>query len=245
MTEQDATIEKVKKMVDESQRIVVLLGVGTVIESGGENLWSSRECYRVEEKYHISPDEIMSVGFYSARRDRFFEFYKKEILGRNMKPASLYFDLKRLQERGKIQRIITQNLDGLHNVAGLESVLELHGNINNNRCPHCSKRFYIDYIKNSSGVPLCDVCGTSIRPGIRLFGENIENGLMTEAVNACGDADLILVLGTNMYDNMVKFCTGTYTGDRLVLITKEEHYMDKYADIVIHDNVSNVLPKII
>jgi NAD-dependent deacetylase len=68
---------------------------------------------------------------------------------------------------------------------------------------------------------------------------------MTEAVNACEDADLILCLGTNMYDNMVRFCTEAYKGNRLVLITKEEHYMDKYANVVIHDNVSKVLPQII
>ena len=78
-----------------------------------------------------------------------------------------------------------------------------------------------------------------------LFGEKIHNDLMTEAVNACEKSDMILVLGTNMYDNMVKFCTGNYKGDKVVLITKEEHYTDRFADYVIHDKVSNVLPLII
>lgn len=245
MGNQEAVIQKVKTMVEESSRIVVLLGVGTVIESGGENLWSSRECYRLEDKYHKSPDEMMSVGFYSARRDKFFEFYKNEIISPDLKPASLYYDIKKLQEKGKVRKIITQNVDDLHNMAGLSDVIELHGNINNNWCPHCGKKFDLEYIENSKGVPLCDACNTAVRPGIRLFGENIANNLMTEAVNACEDADLILCLGTNMYDNMVKFCTGTYSGNRLVLITKEEHYMDKYADIVIHDNVCSILPQII
>ena len=242
---QEAVIAKVKSMVDESSKIVVFLGVGTVIESGGENIWSSRECYRLEDIYHKSPDEMMDVGFYSARRDKFFEFYKNEILSVELSPASLYYDVKRLQEKGKIRKIITQNTDGLHNEAGLTDVIELHGNINDNWCPHCGKKFDLQYIKDSRSVPLCDQCGTAVRPGINLFGETIPNNLMTEAVNACEGADLILALGTNMYDNMVKFCTGTYKGKRLVLITKEEHYMDKYADIVIHDNVSSVLPKII
>lgn len=243
---QDAVIARVKKMVNESSKIVIFLGIGTVIESGGENLWSSRECYRVEDIYHKSPDEMMSVGFYSARKDKFFEFYKNEILSYDIKPCSLYSDIAKLQEKGKILRIITQNTDGLHNEAGLRNVIELHGNINKNQCPHCGKQFDLNYIKNSRAVPLCDTCGTAIKPGIRLFGENINNSIMTEAVNACEEADLILALGTNMSDNMVKFCTSSYKiNNRLILITKEEHYMDKYADIVIHDNICNVLPLII
>lgn len=242
---QDGSIEKVRHMIEEADNIVALLGVGTYIESGGENLWSSRECYRIEDIYHKSPDEMWSVGFYSARRDKFFEFYKNEIIDKELEPASLYYDLKTLQDEGKLKTIITQNMHGLHYKAGLKNVIELHGNIHNNYCPHCGKSFDLQYIKNSVNVPLCDECGTAVRPGICLFGENIANNLMTEAVNACEKADLILTLGTNLYDNMVKFCTGSYTSSRIVLITKEEHYSDKYADVVIHDEVSNVLPLVI
>ncbi len=245
MSNVEQTIERVRNMVSESEKIVILLGVGTLIESGGENIWSSRECYRMEDIYHKTPDEMMSVEFYSTRRNKFFDFYKNEIIGHEYEPSSLYYDIKRLQDTGKVRKVITQNIDTLHTKAGLDNVVELHGNINNNWCPHCGKKFGVDYIKSSKSVPLCDECGTAIRPGIRLFGESIGNHLMTEAVNACEDADLILCLGTNMYDNMVRFCTEAYKGNRLVLITKEEHYMDKYANVVIHDNVSKVLPQII
>jgi len=245
MDEQIGTIARVKEMVDKAENIVVLLGIGTVIESGGENIWSSRECYRIEDKYNKSPDEMMSVEYYSARRDRFFEFYKNEIIGNILTPAPLYKDLKRLQEQGKVLRFITQNYYGLESASGLEDVIELHGNIKNNACPHCGKQFDVEYVRSAKGVPTCDECRSAIRPGILLFGEKIFNNLMTDAVNACEQADLILVLGTNMYDNMVKFCTGNYAGDRLVLITKEEHYTDRYADYVIHDRVTDVLPKII
>ncbi len=234
-------LDRIKEMTKEASNIVVLLGVGATIESGGENLWSSRECYRLESIYHKSPDEMMEVGFYSARRDKFFEFYKNEIIDKDLKPASLYYDIKKLQEQGKIKAIITQNIDSLHNIAGLENVIELHGNINDNHCPHCQKKFDLAYMRNAKAVPLCDECHTSIRPGILLFGENMDNQKMTEAVNACEGADLILCLGTNMYDGMVKFCTGTYTGEKLVLISLEEHYMDKYADYVVHTKVSDAM----
>ena len=91
----EQTIERVKRMVDESSKIAILLGVGTFIESGGENIWSSRECYRLEEKYNKTPDEMISVEFYSARRDKFFEFYKNEILLDDLEPCSLYYDIKK------------------------------------------------------------------------------------------------------------------------------------------------------
>ena len=239
------SLARVKQLVNDSSRIVVLLGVGTIIESGGENLWSSRECYRIEDIYHKTPDEMMDVGYYSARKDKFFEFYKNELISMDLKPASLYSDLKKLQDQEKISKIITQNMYGLHTEAGLENVIELHGNINNNWCPHCGKKFDLDYIKSSKNVPLCDDCGTAIRPGVRLFGENIANDTMTEAVNACENADLILLLGTNFHDNMVRFCTSVYKGETLVLITKEDHYLDDHADIVIHDTVCNALADIV
>ncbi len=245
MADQSEVIKKVRDMIDESSRIVVMLGVGAIIESGGENIWSSRECYRIEDIYHKSPDEMMSVGYYSARRDKFFDFYKREIIGVDLKPASLYQDLKRLQKKGKILKIITQSYYDLHNEAGLTDVVELHGNVNHNHCSECGKEFTLEYIRAQKGVPLCDECKSAIRPGVLLFGETIHNDLMTEAVNACEEADLILVLGTNMYDNMVKFCTEDYKSDRVVLITKEEHFTDRYADLVIHGKVSDVLPLVI
>ena len=98
MNQQSGTIERVKKMIAQSENIVVLLGIGAVIESGGENIWSSRECYRLEEKYHKSPDEMMSVEYYSARRDKFFEFYKNEIISDVLKPAPLYEDNRSLSD---------------------------------------------------------------------------------------------------------------------------------------------------
>ena len=244
MENKEEAMAKVKELVNQSNNIVILLGVGTLIESGGENIWSSRECYRIESIYHKSPDEMMAVGFYSARGSKFYDFYKNEIISEDHEPASLYYDIKRLQDSGKVKKIITQNVDGIHYKAGLTDCIELHGSIHNNVCPHCGKNFDLDYIKSAKAVPLCDVCGTSIKPGIRLFGENIANNLMTDAVNACEQADMIIALGTNMSDNMVRFCSADYKGDKFVLISKEEHYMDKYADIVIHDEVSKVLPLI-
>ncbi len=246
MNDQNATIQAVREILRRSSNVVALLGVGTVIESGGENIWSARECYRIEEAYHKSPDEMMSVGYYSARRDQFFNFYKKEILGRKMimKPAPLYKELFRMQRSGKLKKVITQNYYNMHSEAGLDDVVELHGNIMNNRCPHCGKKFSVDYIREAKGVPLCDECGTAIRPGILLYGETIGNNLMTEAVNACENAETILVLGTNMYDHMVQFCTGNYKGSHLILITKDEHFTDHYADYVIHGEVSEMLPKV-
>ena len=105
-------------------------------------------------------------------------------MGVELKPAGLYQDLKRLQKRGKILKIITQSYYDLHNEVGLTDVVELHGNVNHNHCSECGKEFTLEYIKAQKGVPLCDECKAAIRPGVLLFGETIHNDLMTEAVNA-------------------------------------------------------------
>ncbi len=123
MGTQEAVIERVRKMIEESSKIVVLTGIGTVIESGGENIWSSRECYRLEEIYHKTPDEMMNVGFYSARKDKFFEFYKNEIINKEYEPASLYADIKRLEDQGKLKMLITQNYYALAEKAGIKNVI--------------------------------------------------------------------------------------------------------------------------
>ena len=122
MEDQKETVEKIRQLIKDSNKIVVMIGVGAVIESGGENLWSSRECYRIEDAYHKSPDEMMSVGYYSARSERFFDFYKREILGVQLTPAPLFDYVKRLQKTGKVRKIVTQSYYDLSEQAGLTDV---------------------------------------------------------------------------------------------------------------------------
>ena len=243
----EESILRAKEIIGDATKIVALLGVGTVMECGAINYLNNQVIYRIEDTYHRSPEEIMSTGFYSSRPDQFYKYYKEEYLADHCTPGKTYDALKKLDDAGVLTACITTNTHGLEKIVGIHKVVELYGSRHFNYCSNtsCYKRFPLEYVEKSKGVPVCDVCHSPIRPGVRLYGERIDNLAMTEAANACAEADCILVLGTNFYDSMVRFCLSHYEGDKLILISKHEHFRDRQADIVIHDEVQDVLPKLV
>ncbi len=238
-------VEKLKKMIKDTNNIVCMLGVGMGMECGLPNRWSNEEAYRVEKEYKYSPEEIYSAVFLSTRAELFYEYYKKECLNLDVKPSVAYDALIELERQGKLKACITHNIQSMAVQAGLKNVIELHGSIHDNRCPKCGKNYTAEYIKKAAGVPLCDVCKTAIRPMVKLQGETIRNDRMTEAANVSAKADMIMVLGINLNHPMVKTYTHYYTGNKLILITKNEHFTDKKADLCIHSEVKSILPLIV
>ncbi len=241
----DMKIEYVKRIIAHSDNIVCLSGVGVVMECGALNFNRDDEAYRIEEEYGRGPEEILSSVFYNVRMKQFYDFYKKEILSMQLTPTVTYDALRLLQDAGKLKACITYNIYGTAEQMGLKNVYELDGNIHNNWCSKCGKKFSMTYLRDSTGVPICDVCKGAIRPGIRLQGERMRNNVLTLAANACADADVLLVLGTNLYDDMVQFAVNHYQGDKLILVTPHDHFTDKAADVVIHEYVKDILPKIV
>lgn len=238
-------IEQIQKIIGESKNIVCLTGIGAAIECGAVNFLHEDQAYRIEEKYHYSPEEIFSTGFYSAKKEKFFEFYKEEVLTLPVKICECIDAIKKLEEDANLQACITRNIYGLEVNAGVSNVIELSGDVHRNWCIKCHKTFDVNYIKNSKGVPVCDRCGATLRPGVRLHGEMILNDTITKAANAYQKADVLLVLGTNLYDSMVKNALRYYKGDKVILITKNKHFTDRKADIIIHDELNKILPKIV
>ena len=238
-------IEYARRLIEKSGNVVVMAGIGVMMECGALNYDRDTEAYRIEEEYHQCPEEIMSAAFYNVRMEQFYDFYKKEILSTKLVPTATFPALEKLQSSGKLKAVLTYNIYGMNNDYEIENVYELDGNIHDNRCSKCQKLFSMEYLRDSEGMPVCDACGGTIRPGIRLHGERMRNDILTNAVNAVSKADVLLVLGTNLFDNMVQFAVNHYQNNKLILITKHEHFTDKAADLVIHEHVCDVLPKIV
>lgn len=238
-------INQIRNVIGVSKNIVCLTGIGVAMECGAVNFLHEDQAYRIEDKYHYSPEEIYSTGFYSAKKEKFFEFYKEEILTQPIHKSACIDAIKRLDEKGNMYACVTRNIYGLERSAGVSNVIELYGGIHENWCTKCHKIFGVTYMKNSKGVPVCDGCGATLRPGVRLFGEMIRNDVLTKAANAYIKADVLIVLGTNLYDSMVKNALRYYHGEKLILITKHQHFTDKKADIIIHEEVNKILPKIV
>ncbi len=242
---QETVTNHVKNLIAQADNIVCVTGLGTVVESGGVDIWSGDELYRIETEYKESPEEMLSAGVYATRKERFYKFYKNEVIKTLPVPSETFRALKKLQDVGKLRAVISMNIYGLEYQSGLHNVIEFQGSIYTNYCPMCKKNFTLDYISESKGVPVCDHCKEALRPDLRLFGESVRNDRMTDAAVACSNADLVLVLGTNLYGSKVRYSTGHYVGDKLILINSEEHFTDRYADYVIHGQCKDVLPKLV
>lgn len=242
---QEAVLGHVKTMISQADNIVCITGLGTLVESGGIDFWDLDHLCRIEKEYGDSPEELLSAGVYATKKEKFYNFYRKEVIRSIPEPSETYVALKKLQDVGKLRTTISLNVCGLEYRSGLRNVIEFQGTIYHNYCPMCKKNFSLEYIMNTKGVPVCDDCKVALRPGLRLFGESVRNDRMTEAAVACANADLVMVLGTNLYGSKVRYSTGHYTGNKLILINEEEHFTDRYADYVLRGKCKDILPKLV
>ena len=188
---------------------------------------------------------MLSTSFFNAKVEKFYRFYKKEILGMEMHSTAAYDALLKLQDQGKLSAVICQNFHGIPQNVHLKNVIDLNGNIKINQCPHCDKAFDIQYIANAKGIPQCDHCKMAIRPGIRLLGERVDSELMTQAAIACDGADILLILGKNMYNDRLEYTTALEREQLKVLFSKNEFECNSKVDFIIRDDICEFLPLII
>ncbi len=241
----DDKLNGLRTVIKDSDRIVCMLGVGMEIECGLKNIWSSEECYRIEDEYGLSPEELYSAAFYTTKKQKFYEFYRNEILNREALPGPGYKAVKKLQDMGKLYSCIAHDISGLAIEAGIKNVIEIHGSIRINECPKCYKSYSLHYMRSKKGIPLCENCQAPIRPRVQLRGEMMRNDLLTAAADAISLADTVMILGSNMHHPMVRSFLQYFVGDHVVLITLHEHFSDSQADICVHGRVDEILPRVI
>ncbi|MDE6052433.1 MAG: hypothetical protein K2G55_01445 [Lachnospiraceae bacterium] len=238
-------VNYIRKKMQKSHKVVAVLGIEMLVEGGGCDLDSNDENYRVEEEYGFCPEDILSTSFFNAKVEKFYRFYKKEILGMKLHATPAHDALVRLQNQGKLSAVICQNYHGIPENVPLNNVIDLNGNININQCPHCDKDFDIQYIVNSKGIPQCDHCKVAIRPGIRLIGERVDTKLMTQVAIACDTADVMLILGKNMYHDRLEYSAAPEQEQLKVLFSKNEFERNGKVDFIIRDDICEFLPLII
>ena len=174
----------------------------------------------------------------------FYNFYRDKMLCLDAKPNSAHLKLAELENAGKLNAVVTQNIDGLHQAAGSKNVFELHGSVHRNYCTECHKLYDAHYMKNSNGIPKC-TCGGIIKPDVVLYEEGLDDNTVNGALNAISNADCLIVAGTSLNVYPAAGFIRYFQGDYFVLINRDETPADKIADLVIHDKVGEVLSKII
>lgn len=237
------SVMELKRILEASKYTVALCGSGMLREGGVAKVKELDRAYEIERKYGASPEEIFTSAYYNTRPERFFDFYKHEILGNCPSPTESNKALAAMEQAGKLQMIITSNIFGQQSLE-CEKVINLHGSIYENRCPRCGKDYSIDYMRQSARVPVCESCKVPVRPLVSLFGEMVDSQLMTRTTEEISKADVLLILGTNLDSEVFCNYIRYFTGSKLVMIHQKEHYMDHKADLVIIDQPKNILPQL-
>lgn len=226
--------------MDSSSYTVFFGGAGVSTESGLADFRSaSTGLYHQPSPYDYPPDRILSHAFYVEHPEQFFEYYRTKLLNLKAKPNYTHYALCEMEKAGKLQCIITQNADNLHQRAGSEHVIDLHGNVYENHCTECGQRFGPEIIANADGIPHCN-CGGVIRPGIVLFDEVPDMRNVMTAVRELHRAELILIAGSSMRISSTSGLFKTVKKAKLVILNDEQTAFDDRADLIIRGKLGTI-----
>lgn len=235
-------VQQLQHMIDESSYIVFFGGAGVSTESGIPDFRSTDGLYHI--KYHYPPETIISHSFFQRDPEEFFRFYKDKMLWPDAQPNAAHLKLAELEQAGKLKAVITQNIDGLHQIAGSREVIELHGTVHRNICQKCERVYGMMDILNSAGVPRCPSCGGMIKPDVVLYEEALDPQNLDLAVYHISQADLLIVGGTSLVVYPAASLLNYFEGRHLALINKTETGKENRADLVINDSIGKVLSQI-
>ena len=239
----DEKTEKLKRIINASQRLCVFSGAGISCPSGIPDFRSESGLYKAQSKFGYPPEQILSHTFFKKHTELFFDFYRSSMVFPNAKPNKAHKYFSNLEKSGKNVTVITQNIDSLHTKAGSKNVIELHGSVMRNYCEKCGKAFSLDHVLNHGGVPHCD-CGGIIKPDVVLYEEPLDEKSIFRAVNAIENADTLIVIGTSLSVYPAASYIRYFAGENLILINKSETQYDNLASLCIYDDIMNVIGKI-
>ena len=230
-------VDLLEQWIRESDNVVFFGGAGVSTESGIPDFRSVDGLYN--QQYDYPPETIISHSFYIQNPEEFYRFYKDRMLFPDAKPNAAHKALAKLEKEGKLKAVITQNIDGLHQMAGSKEVLELHGSVHRNYCTRCGQFYDLDYVRNSEGVPTC-TCGGRIKPDVVLYEEGLDQTTLQRAVRYIQEADVLIIGGTSLTVYPAAGLIDYYKGKKLVLINKTATPMDGRADLVINERIGEV-----
>ena len=235
-------IKKLKEIIDGTDNLVFFGGAGVSTESGIPDFRSTDGLY--SQKYDFPPETIVSHTFFMKRNKDFFDFYKDKMMALDARPNAAHYKLAEWEAQGKCRAVVTQNIDGLHQLAGSTNVLELHGSVHRNYCRDCGKGFDAAYILHSKGIPCCDSCGGQIKPDVVLYEEGLDQQTLEDAVYYISHADMLIIGGTSLAVYPAAGLIDYYRGHKLVLINKSTTPMDSRVDLLIQAGLGEVFGKI-
>lgn len=236
-----SSIDRLQEIIDRYDNLVFFGGAGVSTESGIPDFRSVDGLYN--QKYDYPPETILSHTFFMRNPEEFYKFYRDKMLCDTARPNAAHLKLAELEKAGKLKAVITQNIDNLHQMAGSKRVMELHGSVYRNYCMKCGKFYDFSYIKNSSGVPLCE-CGGIIKPDVVLYEEGLDQQTLTDSVRAISEAQVLIIGGTSLAVYPAASLIDYFRGEYLVVINKASTPRDHSADLLIKEPIGQVFSQI-
>jgi len=267
-------VKELRELIDKAGKIVFFGGAGVSTESGIPDFRSEKGLYKAQQEYGRSPEDMISHSFFMREPDTFFHYYKENLIYPDARPNAAHLGLAAIERGGKDMKIVTQNIDGLHQEAGSGTVYEVHGSVQRNYCTKCGEKYGLDYIldpancvkggagkgdadtggaeKGGTGkggadmkyVPWCGKCGGMVRPDVVLYEEGLDGDVVSASTMAIADADLLIVGGTSLVVYPAAGFLNYFRGGALVLINMSSTSVDGRADIVIRRPIGEVFAEL-
>lgn len=231
--------EQLAQWINESDNIVFFGGAGVSTESNIPDFRSVDGLYH--QDYDFPPETILSHSFFVQNTEEFYRFYKNKMIFTDAKPNNAHIALANLEKAGKLKAVITQNIDGLHQMAGSEKVLELHGSVLRNHCIGCHAFYKLDEVMKQDGVPRCPKCGNIIKPDVVLYEEGLDSDVLDQSIHYIEKADVLIIGGTSLAVYPAAGLIDYYRGNKLVLINKSNTSRNAHANLELHDAIGQAL----
>ena len=232
-------IKQLQDLINNAKKIVFFGGAGVSTESGIPDFRSEKGLYKLKSKYGVPYETILSHDYYENNTLTFFKFYREFMINTTAQPNQAHKYLAKLEKRKDLW-IITQNIDGLHQLAGSKNVIELHGSIHRNYCEKCMKLYSLDEILKKDIIPKCDKCGGIIKPDVVLYQEPLDERVITKAIIKIQEADLLIVAGTSLNVYPAAGLINYFFGDNIVLINKDKLNITKKIKLQINKPIGEL-----
>ena len=232
-----------QELINSSSKIVFFGGAGVSTESGIKDFRSEDGLYQLKSKSGCPYEEMLSSTYFYKNTDTFYKFYREMMINTNAKPNNAHTYLAKLEKK-KHLTIITQNIDGLHQLAGSKNVLELHGSIHRNTCLKCKRHFTLEDILKLDSTPRCPSCGGLIKPDVTLYEEQLDQDVLKDAIKAISEADLMIIAGTSLRVYPASGLVYYFRGKHLVVINKEPLNLAEQVSLEINAPVGETFSKL-
>ena len=231
-----------RSWIADAKRMVFFGGAGVSTESGIPDFRGVDGLYH--QKFREPPETIISHSYYVRRPETFFEFYRTRMLYPDAKPNIVHHTLARWEQEGKLAAVVTQNIDGLHQMAGSKNVYELHGSVHRNFCQKCRAQYDLAQFMAMEHVPVCPKCGGRVKPDVVLYEEGLDPMTIEGTLDCLRRADVLIVAGTSLTVYPAAAFLDEYYGSKLVLINKTPTPRDELANLVLHEKLGDVFAQL-